>query len=284
MKNLAIFCAVVFGCAAMAGASQIGLVTPCPVGAAADSVSIAFTETRLSDVATLNGVQVDEIDINLASIGGTYLNGANVIPASTLINNIAGSFYFPGGACFLASTKANGNPAYATETLNPHFGAIGDIDYPGYFNAAHDTFTSFNFPSTPSAPLFNAIGTGMGAGTYVTEATQIVFGGYCSNSLYEIGTTQQNGHTTVGDGNFDNTLVASFYVTSSTKSVQFYTDDGNPWNVQNSTGGYSQMGFSYGGGRTSYVEIVAPTPEPATLALLASGLLGLLAYAWKKRR
>ncbi len=31
-------------------------------------------------------------------------------------------------------------------------------------------------------------------------------------------------------------------------------------------------------------DVFAPVPEPGTLVLLASGLLGLLAYAWRKRR
>ena len=49
---------------------------------------------------------------------------------------------------------------------------------------------------------------------------------------------------------FDNTLLASFYVSPSTQYAAFYTTDGNPWNVTSSTGGYGHFAFSYGGGRT----------------------------------
>ena len=42
-------------------------------------------------------------------------------------------------------------------------------------------------------------------------------------------------------------------------------------------------------GGTSYAYVLqlpvpAPTPEPSTLLLTASGLLGLLSYAWRKQR
>ena len=47
------------------------------------------------------------------------------------------------------------------------------------------------------------------------------------------------------------------------------------------TGQYFVQLDSNGGGVET---VVAPTPEPGMLALLASGLVGLLAYAWRKRK
>jgi len=57
-------------------------------------------------------------------------------------------------------------------------------------------------------------------------------------------------------------------------------------------GGYIQVHFGFGGGGTTpygdqffidNVQLTA-TPEPGTLVLVVVGLVGLLAYAWRKRR
>ena len=46
------------------------------------------------------------------------------------------------------------------------------------------------------------------------------------------------------------------------------------------------FGARYSGATESfdYVSVGTPTPEPSACALLATGLLALLAYAWRKRR
>lgn len=45
-----------------------------------------------------------------------------------------------------------------------------------------------------------------------------------------------------------------------------------------------KIGYTYGSGTTEVTCFSVSIPEPSTLALLACGLLGLLAYAWRKRK
>lgn len=49
-------------------------------------------------------------------------------------------------------------------------------------------------------------------------------------------------------------------------------------------GSYYTLTYTGGTGNNDLVLIAHPIPEPATMVLLASGLVGLLAYAWRKRK
>lgn len=282
MKNLAIFCVLVFGCAAVAGATtwNVSVTT----AAAADNLQIGFAISELNNVGTLDGQAVNEIDIRETSIGGTYLNGAQTIPSNAALVGIAGTFYFTGGPAYLYQASSKSGPGFGN-VGNTQDWSFGDLDYPGWWAGTNvdQSASRIAFDTKEPNPAFAAVGTNDSGNGNIFDATAITYAAYTNNNNYDLFPHPYPGN--IPYTQYDPGLLAAFYVSPSVTGVQFYTTNGQAWNVANSTGGYSQMQFGYGGGRTAYVEITATaSPEPATLALLGSGLLGLLAYAWKRRK
>ncbi len=88
------------------------------------------------------------------------------------------------------------------------------------------------------------------------------------------------------------TMSNLFALWSTAPHTPVTTGDGLTWNYINSNfpGGYGAGQTFYTGGY-DYIQLDGTsgvyaqiTPEPGTLALLAASLLGLLCYAWRKRR
>jgi len=92
-------------------------------------------------------------------------------------------------------------------------------------------------------------------------------------------------------------LIASTTGTMPSNLVSMLTLDGSGFqNALYSTGhiylaessDYKSLYLDYsptgGSGRASAAGVGSAVPEPGTLALLAAGLVGLLAYAWPKRK
>ena len=86
---------------------------------------------------------------------------------------------------------------------------------------------------------------------------------------------------------------ASFAL-SGTSDMQTWYTPSFTWTTDGTEPGtqFLKIGFQVataGSGGTAFLDNVRlddgiPIPEPSTLALLATGLIGLLAYAWRKRR
>ena len=124
-----------FGLTAAAGASTIAMNVA--TASAQDSLQLGISETLTANVANIAGIGwVNEIDLSVTNIGGTYLNGADPIPSTAGINNVVGNFY---------TVDANNNP-------------IGGLYLPVSRGAAEPLATvngatgySFGYPSSPPA-------------------------------------------------------------------------------------------------------------------------------------
>jgi hypothetical protein len=191
--------------------------------------------------------------------GSLYLPNTEGFPAWNETVNCAGGY---------TSTNTNGTP-------------------PQIAGAANAAYSEINFDTIGPAPgLGAAPAAPQPSGNSWYAATNLTGGWYTTyQNLYLMAPDPTPGGTwgLTGAGGvptgygFDNTLIAAFYVSPSTTGMEFYTTDGGAFG----NGNYGQFQFNYGG--PVYVQIM-PNPEPATLVLLGTALVGLLAYAWRKRR
>lgn len=103
-----------------------------------------------------------------------------------------------------------------------------------------------------------------------TAYTTLFQGGWYNGSASEANWSVGAGDTD-GDGITEN-LLAHLVVTKGTTEITF---GGGP---------NDKIGYTYDSGTTEVTSFMVPIPEPSTLALLACGLFGLLAYTWRKQR
>ena len=166
-KQAAIFFLLVFGWAMVAGAANIPVVVT--TASQWDDLSLGISETLTTNVGTLpNGSWVNEIDVRMTGIGGTYNFDAGIIPSTAGINGVYGTWSFPGGVAYLASNLANGGDS-GTHVASPTDGAstyvggtpgIGNVNYPGYWAAGNKSTISFD----ASGPAARVLRHGRGRG------------------------------------------------------------------------------------------------------------------------
>jgi hypothetical protein len=140
------------------------------------------------------------------------------------------------------------------------------------------TFSAINFTSTVDGATIwtNTAG---GGGRSGSGNLWNFFSGSWYTSAYDSDLVYPVNPDFAGLGT-DSTFIAALYVTTATP------DTGIAFGVTPySTAGSGKMSFTYSGGTVENVGFYTfVTPEPGTLVLLAGGLMGLVAYAWRKRK
>ena len=278
--------AVAVACVATATLAQADYVST----VLADSPFLYF---RLNETAVNNGDAV--ANVGTTGVGGTYVVNAN------------GDFGDPASVAGLSPGKQFNHYVAATDggTINvpaqgAAYGALNAFTYefllnPANYTGAKTLYSSVHWPD-PNATQLNMSGGGIGVYVYPMPAAPTVD----ISAAAPIGqwshvavTTSIAGATAHEDVYVNGSLVGGFDVGSTGVVGNFdaLAHMGHSTTTWMSLfdGGLDEFAIydSALSGGTILNHAVAggfAIPEPGTLALLACGLIGLLAYAWRKRK
>ncbi len=257
MKNraswrVACLCVVAFGVAEAGNADTINLYS---AGGLSGSFPMTAYLSRTVNQQTVNGIHYDQIDLMVSALTGVAA-GSNLIDVegtfsfdssqgATLVSNSAvAAWNAAHGASNTWESWTNSPPSDAPPT--------GDGDYDGA------PLSYVNLPTENYANVDEGVRTQAGA-------NDELFSSFAGSWYYPYQEGYQGG---LSGTNF---LLAQFYVPTG-------------WTPAYGTPIFTGVfAYSYGGGNTANSNLYA-VPEPATLALLASGSVSLLAYAWRWRK
>jgi autotransporter-associated beta strand protein len=258
------------------------LANPVALGSSARTVQVDDNPYSTADYAVMSGVLSGTGGITKTGTGKLVLTGANTYTGATTVN-----------AGLLAAT---GTAAHAAITVNS-----GGAFSPGIsVGSATTGAATWNNGGKYSFEIDSATGT-QGTNWDLWSIT----GNLSDTSTFTVSALTESSNGVLGQmPNFNNAntyqwLLASTSGTMPSNLISLLTLDGSSFqNALASTGriflsessNYKSLYLNYsptGGNGHAFAMmsgVGAPVPEPGTLALLAAGLAGLLAYAWRKRK
>jgi hypothetical protein len=259
MKRVLLLAFAIFLCGTLAAnASVINLIDTDAGNAVIGTIQVTRTSVTGGGGTGGNTLSWDELDLNFSTLTG---------PASGLfVYEIGGTWTGDGGSLGVSSLGGSSNWGPKTENAAPvlgqsyvNLGSVGGASNFARGSGSGGAYASFS-SAAPSGDWYTAN----------PPSNQAPNGFIQGNAL---GTTDQdagqNGPVIYDDG-VDETLLAKIYVTPG-KDVDFV----------------GRFDFSNGVGDPASIHVSFTTvavPEPGTLVLLATGLLGMVAYAWRKRK
>ena len=216
---------------------------------------------------TYQSVTYDEIRFYLTGFTGveTGDQGVTLMENSTNGGATATPGWTDAGGTFWLCSAA-GSSTWVLRTANTFFNGY---DYAGVGGTATQTpgdnylqpYSVANLGFFANFPGIYRTGSGTAYSQFGGSWNQ---GGFHTSDIIPYPTDEDP--STNGSGLSSN-LIADLFVTASTQNVEFQGGFG-----YDTTGHYTDVVFAM------------TTPEPSTFALLASGLIGLLCYAWRKRK
>jgi hypothetical protein len=244
--SLIVTLCVILGTAGTASASVLGsgTMTGTPLAYGSDSVTLHWER----DSVSIGGVSgLDEIKITIASINAAAQNVITVggLPSPDPAAGVANFVASTGGQISLSSATGS----WFGNTAS--YASSGLAAPQSYVNMASAT-AGLGEGRTPGSPVPTTFASNMDfgdAGVFTEKGYNEFHGTWADSSL------------TPGS------LLADIFV-SNGANITF-------------TGGLGLQGGEFLSGSVS---TTATAPEPSTLVLLASGLIGLAAYAWRKRK
>jgi hypothetical protein len=227
----------------------VAIVMSWSLAAMADSINILDTDDSTS-LGTLSVTRTtltnwDELDLYVTSLSGKA--------AGTTINLLVGSWSAEGDGSPVIGLYAGTGTTWVTKMRNSN-NTVGQ--------------SIVNFSLTAGASQFTRVA-GTGGYTVVSSGSGATAGSWYADKditpSQDLSAFDADAGTESDDG-IDETLLAKMYVTKGA-DVSFS----------------GAFGFSNGTTPNASFTTVA-VPEPGTLAMLAAGLFGLMAYAWRKRK